>query len=169
MKNFGISLTTIKAPDSRTEAEKARDLEIAKEQLAREEAMSFSKAACQYYVNKLNSCSTKGIEFKLTADEVFEILRAETCAYSGTKFSPFGRIDRNANNGRMTATEVTLERINPCVGYIPGNVVAVTNASNGQKSNLDQFVKESHITDEMKIKLLRKAVYQLEKKVKVKK
>lgn len=169
MKNFGISMSAIKAPDSRTEAQKERDLELAKEAIAREDAMAFSKASCQYYVNKLNSCSNKGIEFKLTADEVFEILRAETCNYSGVKFSPFGRIDRNANGGRMSATEVTLERVNPCIGYVPGNVVAVTNAANGQKSSLDQFVKEQNITDEMKVKLLRKAVYQLEKKLKVKK
>lgn len=85
-------------------------------------------------------------------------MTTERCQYSGKMFSnkpgsPYAR---------------TMERINPRLGYTQENTIAVINAANAEKSNLDAFVKGDVILDEVKVKLLRKALYQVEKRVKMK-
>ena len=81
--------------------------------------------------------------------DVMDMLGNGCCAYTGKEFSAI----ENA----------TFERINPKLGYVPGNVVMVTQMANSHKAQLDAFVKNAIIGDAMKIKLLRKALYQLEK------
>lgn len=105
------------------------------------------------YLSKVESSRQRGIEFTLTFAEYSDLLSTTVCGYSG--------IELNYSNR-------TIERINPEIGYVAGNVIAVSAKANGQKSALDQFIKEVHISDEMKLKLLRKAAYQMEKKIKVK-
>lgn len=61
-----------------------------------------------------------------------------------------------------------MERINASLGYTPENTIAVTHAANSEKSRLDAFMKGTVITNEVKLKLLRKAAYQIEKLLKIK-
>lgn len=107
------------------------------------------------YTSKLLNAITQGIEISLSGEDLKELANQDKCAYSGKSFVQ-----------GHTQLKPTFERINPNLGYVSGNVVIVTRAANGQKACLDQFVKVNEITDEMEIKLLRKALYQLELKVK---
>lgn len=85
----------------------------------------------------------------LTLSELLEIVGDGNCAYTGKEF-----IDIN---------DATFERVNPQLGYVKGNVVMVSREANQHKATLDAFVKKEGIPDAMKVKLLRKALYQLEK------
>ena len=64
---------------------------------------------------------------------------------------------------------MSMERVNPQIGYTPENTIAVTKAANAEKSRLDAFIKGEEIPLEMKIKLMHKAIYQMQKQLKIKK
>lgn len=87
---------------------------------------------------------------ELTLSDILEMVGDGNCQYTGEAFKNIG--------------DATFERVNPSLGYVKGNVLMVSLAANQHKSRLDCFVKEGVIPDAMKIKLLRKALYQLEKK-----
>lgn len=113
----------------------------------------------QRYINKSTDAERRGLSFSLTYPEFYKIVASPVCAYSGKPFA----IDEKG------VYAMTLERINPVLGYTPDNTIAVTSAANSEKSRLDAFVKGQEILPEMKIKLLRKALYQLEKLERIKK
>jgi len=107
------------------------------------------------YVAKSNSALARGIPFLLSFDDYKNIKSVTHCAYSGVMFDK-----------KSDAHSMTIERIDPKKPYIASNCVAVTAAANNLKSNLDMFMHGRCIPNEMKIKLLRKAVYALEKELK---
>jgi hypothetical protein len=106
---------------------------------------------------KLQSKSgrTKDKDCELTDFSVLDILNAigdGNCQYTGKGFD--------------SLDDISFERINPKLGYVRGNVVMVKGSVNQTKGCLDSFVKTDVIPLPMKIKLMRKAIYQLEKELK---
>lgn len=85
----------------------------------------------------------------MTAFKLMHLVGNGLCAYTGKEFE--------------SLQDATFERVNPSLGYVEGNVCIVALKANQQKGLLDEFVKQETIPDAMKIKLLRKALYQLEK------
>lgn len=86
----------------------------------------------------------------LSLADILEMVGDGNCQYTGAEFKNIG--------------DATFERVNPALGYVKGNVLMVSLAANQHKSMLDNFVKTSVIPNDMKIKIMRKALYQLEKK-----
>ena len=80
--------------------------------------------------------------------DIIEMIGDGNCQYSGKGFKDLD--------------DITFERINPKLGYVQGNVVMVNKDANTHKSTLDSFIHRDYIPDAMKIKLLRKALYQRE-------
>lgn len=138
---------------------RAADLKRIKnhEEAVRSEQIKKDLNTARYYAFKMNNAQERNIPFRLTLLEMKELTEATHCAYTGQKFPTTGEDIR------------TLERINPKEGYIPGNCVMVTEAANKHKAKLDAFMHLEVIPAEMKLKLLRKAVYQMEKELKSKK
>lgn len=106
---------------------------------------------CDLFHKIKNKAANSGFSLhRWKMQDVIEMLGNGCCAYTGKEF---------------TAIEnATFERINPELGYVPGNVVMVTQLANSNKAGLDAFVKSTCIPNATKIKLMRKALYQLEKK-----
>lgn len=103
-------------------------------------------------VDKLKSKANRSASFKIQQwkmQDIIELLGNGLCAYTGSEFE--------------SLNDMTFERVNPKVGYVPGNVLLVNLQANQQKSQLDSFMHRDYIPVPMKIKLLRKALYQLEK------
>ena len=103
-------------------------------------------------VDKIKSKSNSAATFKIQQwkmQDIVELIGKGLCAYTGQEFD--------------CLSDATFERVNPKVGYVPGNVIMVRQSANTHKSQLDAFMKNTIIGDAMKIKLLRKALYQLEK------
>lgn len=104
----------------------------------------------QLLQRKKDRCNSTNTQFGITTfSQLVEVVGDGKCAYTGKYFA----------NWQCA----TFERINPKIGYMPGNVVLVTLEANSHKSQLDAFIKGEVIPDAMKIKLLRKALYALEK------
>lgn len=160
-----IASASVKAPEPpkksrseilREQAEKENLLRIehereeVKRQIETVEFFNKNKRYFHPYKIKVDSSAERGLEWRITFEQFVELMQVEKCAYTGTVFPK--------DHGR------SIERVNPKEGYTMENVVIVTARANSQKAQLDQFVHEEHIPNEMKIKLLRKALYQLEKK-----
>lgn len=118
--------------------------------------MTLNKSDLQIIASKVGakmlSCFHSGKEFNLSSYEIKEMFEKGVCEYTGHRFN--------------MVQSATFERINPFLGYVSGNVVLVTQAANAQKGCLDNFIKSQDIPIEMRIKLLRKASYVLEKQMK---
>lgn len=130
------------------------ELEHRKRMRKIEQDIQFARA----YDAKHQNAARDGNPFDLTFEEWRELMLAPVCAYSGKVF----------NSSPNSPYSRTMERINPRLGYTPDNTVAVVRAANTEKSLLDAFIKGDVILPEMKVKLLRKALYQAEKLVKIK-
>lgn len=103
-------------------------------------------------VDKIKSKSNSAATFKIQQwkmQDIVDLIGNGLCSYTGQELD--------------CLSDATFERVNPKVGYVPGNVIMVKQAANNHKSQLDAFMKNAIIDDAMKIKLLRKALYQLEK------
>ena len=99
--------------------------------------------------NKKKAAGYKCELHQFNISDIIEMIGDGNCQYTG---KPFKNLE-----------DITFERVNPYLGYVKGNVLTVSRAANGSKSGLDAFSKGNLIPTPMKIKLLRKALYILEK------
>lgn len=83
--------------------------------------------------------------FDITLEEFQELYKSPTCSYTGKPL-----------------VESTIERINPFLGYVHGNVTIVNDNANSIKAALDSFVKNSSILKDVKIMLLKVMIKALE-------
>lgn len=83
--------------------------------------------------------------FDITLEEFQELYKSPTCSYTGKPL-----------------VDSTIERINPFLGYVHGNVTIVNDKANSIKAALDSFVKNSLILKDVKIMLLKVMIKALE-------
>lgn len=86
---------------------------------------------CGKYVAKADLCLRSNIEFSLSFSQFKQIMNAKKCRYTGKEMTK-KRAGKN-----MRATDVTIDRINPNLGYVTGNVCACCNAANNIKSVIE--------------------------------
>jgi histidinol phosphatase-like enzyme len=85
----------------------------------------------KFYNNKINSCKSRKIEFKLTKAQVGELLKVEYCAYTGIKLT------RTGSDNVRKPTDLTLERVDCEEGYTMKNTIVVCYAANSVKAALE--------------------------------
>lgn len=78
------------------------------------------------YKQLFDSACRRGKEFNLSLGDVKRLVERKTCAYTGVKLTD----KQNETNSR------TIDRLDPCVGYVKGNVYAVSNRANNLKNQL---------------------------------
>lgn len=110
------------------------------------------------YLNKITSSEARGLVFELSLDFFKNLVKSTVCAYTGL---PIGR----GVDGAPAAYDLTIERIDPLVGYTESNTVAVARVANEAKARLDEFLHSS-LTDETKRKILSQALYRVQKRIK---
>ena len=105
--------------------------------------------------NKKDAARQNSRSFEITGIlDLLEVINksAGRCAYSGKLFK---------NND-----DVTFERVDPNKGYTRENTVFVRTSANALKAYLDAFEKGDSIPEEMKIKILNKTLYRIQKRLK---
>lgn len=110
------------------------------------------------YLNKIASSEARGLVFELSLDFFKNLVRSSVCAYTGL---PIGK----GIDGAPAEYDLTIERIDPLVGYIESNTVAVARVANEAKARLDEFLHSS-LPDEVKRKILSQALYRIQKRIK---
>jgi hypothetical protein len=92
--------------------------------------IEFDKYVARYYVNKLQQCKDRKIEFKLTLVQVKNMLRAKRCQLTGIELTH----NMMYCSGSQRPTDVTIDRIDCDKPYETGNVIAVAHIANSLKA-----------------------------------
>lgn len=114
------------------------------------------------YVNKSKDAEARKLDFNLDFEDWRAIYATKHCPVTGREMI----IGIRKEGVPCPDDLLTIERLNPRLGYVKGNVVAMSYIANNAKSQIDQFVHLGTVTDAEKVKLLRKSLYQLEKELK---
>lgn len=91
--------------------------------------IEFDTMVAGRYGMKTHDAQTRGKPFELTLAQFRMLYKRQYCAYTGVALS----YRRNAD-GSLPPNYATLERVDNTKGYIPGNVVIVSNEANKAKS-----------------------------------
>ncbi len=89
----------------------------------------FELVVAEKWANKYKNAIKRDIEFSLTLGDISKLLKRKTCAYTGVK---------------LTNENRTIERINPKLGYIRGNVLAISYTANQIKSLLFETNEQTY-------------------------
>lgn len=123
--------------------------------MSKEFSADFELWVANYYKAKVESCRDRGIEFKLSLISVRNLLSAKYCGYTGMELT------RNKAGAKSACqSDVTIDRIDNSIGYVKGNVIAVSNVANNFKSIFENPVYK------MDMKMAEKALKNMQKKLK---
>lgn len=86
------------------------------------------------YFHLHKSATSRGIDFDLTLTDVRNLLKRKRCAYSGEEMVKGVPVQRE---GDQIPNALTIDRKNPNIGYVRGNVVSCTHTANQLKSTLE--------------------------------
>lgn len=89
---------------------------------------TFELFVARYYKNKVDDARNRGIEFKLNLVSVRNLLRTQICPYTGLPLT----VPRS--NAKSLPTDISIDRIDSKLGYVKGNVMAMSRAANNFKS-----------------------------------
>lgn len=112
------------------------------------------------YLSKSTDAQDRNIRFDLGFSDFAEIVSNKVCCITGATLDHTSPIH--------SATRFSLDRLDPTLGYVKGNVVVMSSSLNQCKSDLDKFLS-SGLSDEHLLKVLYKAEYVLRKRLKKKK
>ena len=111
------------------------------------------------FAAKYDNATRKGHHFDLSLERMGQIIDKGICEFTGEPFTSLTGDDGD--------NVLTIDRIDPRVGYIDGNTIGVAKWVNNLKATtLDALMHNKRLTAESKIKMLRKSLYRLEKEVK---
>lgn len=99
------------------------------------EGIRFEQYVANFYINKINSCASRNIDFELTISDVRNLLSRKNCVYSGLAMTHTGA---GVSGTNQRFSDVTIERVDSSIPYVKGNVVAVCHGFNALKSTYEQ-------------------------------
>lgn len=105
--------------------------------------------------NKISSCKSRGIEWKLTFVSLKNLMKAKKCFYTGIELTI------PAKEG-IRPTDFSIDRIDSTKPYEKGNVVACSHAANQLKAYIENPANEI-LTMKMAEKVFRKTNKHLDK------
>jgi len=83
------------------------------------------------YISMVEGAERRGKDFELTLNDVRKMLKVKKCQYTGVTLARYLCTDGVANsNGR------TIDRLDPSIGYVKGNVYVVSHVANSIKNVL---------------------------------
>lgn len=86
------------------------------------------------YHQLYRSASDRGLDFNLSLSDVKALLRRKRCAYSGKEMVKGLVVQRGRG---QSPNALTIDRKNPNMGYVKGNVVSCTHIANQLKNTLE--------------------------------
>lgn len=91
----------------------------------------FDLYVCKKMQSKAQNAKERGVEFNLSFQAMKNILRAKHCYYTGVLLT------KPRQGKPLRASDITIERVDPSLGYVIGNCVAACYAANNIKSQLE--------------------------------
>lgn len=100
---------------------------------------------------KIKNAEDRKLSFTLDFKDVRKLFGKGNCHYSGEPF--------------LSISDVTFERLDPREGYDKGNVVLVRSTYNKARIPLDNFLKDTVMSDETRLKMLEEAAKVVKKRI----
>lgn len=100
---------------------------------------------------KIKNANNRHLVFDFTLAQFQRLFMRGTCAYSNKEF--------------QSTSDMTIERLDPNIGYVHGNCVLVCNRLNQARKPLDEFLKDVRVDDEDKVRMLEFALKTVKKRV----
>lgn len=102
--------------------------------------------------DKFKTSQQRNLECNLEIKDFVNLFRKGDgkCAYSGEEF--------------FDGHDMTIERLDPKIGYVKGNCVLVRSIYNTRKEPLDRFLKQDGIPDSVKMTILKEAMKVLQRR-----
>lgn len=151
----------VAAPASPIPVEKAEEL-LSVHELYADDPSKLDIYLAKSFVNKVNDAAGRKLDFNLTLNFWQDLHKeGQICPVTLTPM-----VVRKMSGGERPNDTLTIERLNPRKGYVMGNVVAMSHGANSAKSAVDMLIHSKKLDDASKVRILRKALYQLEKEIK---
>ncbi|MDX9668662.1 hypothetical protein [Pseudomonas sp. P8_250] len=90
-------------------------------------SVEFETFVADFYKNKAQSATDRGMDWQLSLVSFRNLLRTKTCPYTGVALTV-------PKLSQPRHSDLTIDRIDSSKGYIPGNVMAISRAANNFKS-----------------------------------
>lgn len=113
------------------------------------------------YLSKINNAKDRSIKFTYTFAQFGELIANKTCAITGRKLEHQANSDDNSH-------QFSIDRLDPAIGYEPGNCIIMCGTANLAKSDIDKFIQNPSLTDAEKLKMIYKVENVLRKRIKAK-
>lgn len=92
------------------------------------DAIEFDLYVSSKYREKAGDAKTRKLAFELTFADFRRILARQRCEYTNINLTL-----PKMNGGVQQKTDLTIERVNNKLGYVPGNCIAVCSSANSIK------------------------------------
>lgn len=113
------------------------------------------------FQNKVVNAKDRNIRFTYNFSQFAELLATKKCAITGAELEHKANSDNNSG-------QFSIDRLDPLVGYEPGNCIIMSGTANMAKANVDKFLMDKTLTDEQKLKMIYKVENVLRKRIKAK-
>ncbi|MGL4751622.1 MAG: hypothetical protein ACRCXB_04250 [Aeromonadaceae bacterium] len=113
------------------------------------------------FQNKVRNAKDRNIRFTYSFAQFHELIANKVCCITGVALE-------HKANGADNSTQFSIDRLDPIVGYEPGNCVVMSGTVNVAKSDIDKFLMNKTMTDEQKLKMIYKVENVLRKRIKAK-
>lgn len=100
---------------------------------------------------KIKNAQNRNLIFDFTLAQFRRMFTHGVCAYSGKEF--------------QGTNDMTIERLDPEIGYVNGNCVLVCSKLNQLRKPLDEFLKDKRVEDEDKVRMLEYALKTVKKRI----
>lgn len=111
------------------------------------------------FTNKIGNAKDRNIRFTYSFAQFSELLHTKTCSITGVALE-------HKANGADNSSQFSIDRLDPNVGYEPGNCIVMSGTANAAKANVDKFLMDKTLTDEQKLKMIYKVENVLRKRIK---
>jgi len=83
------------------------------------------------FISMVSGAESRGKTFELTLNDVRKLLKVKKCQYTGVVLDKY-----HSSEGIINPHGRTIDRLDPNVGYVKGNVYAVSHVANSIKNVL---------------------------------
>lgn len=99
--------------------------------MTKEHTADFDEMLARRYLRMKSQAKSRGVEFNLPLSSLRNILKARKCYYTGMVIGT----DQPEN----APNQLTVDRKNPKIGYMKGNVVACSHLANSLKNSYEHL------------------------------
>ncbi|MGL5013774.1 MAG: hypothetical protein ACRC6V_05710 [Bacteroidales bacterium] len=113
------------------------------------------------FLSKVTNARDRSIKFSYSFAGFAELIASKKCAITGRELTHQANSDDNSS-------QFSIDRLDPIIGYEPGNCIVMCGDANLAKADVDKFLNNPKLTDAEKLSMIYKVENVLRKRIKKK-